>query len=62
MTASCDVVEMYEDASHQDAGDVPPTPHEETRMLFAIAARRGSDGEWRAIAWRDFRTEDPMRH
>ncbi len=45
--ASCHVVERIEDE------DVP-----QQLMLFAIAVRRGEDGRFRAMAWRDFRNED----
>ena len=57
ISASCDVVEVY-----QDEADAPATPHESTRMLFAIAIRRDAAGRWRAMAWRNFLTEDPLGH
>lgn len=52
--ASCTVIETY-----QDEADEPATPHEETRMLFAIAARADARGVFHALAWRDFRQDMP---
>jgi hypothetical protein len=57
VSASCEITEVY-----QEGADEPATTRRETLMLFAIAARPDGSGIWRAMAWRNFRTEDPMAH